>query len=916
MKRGRPTPGLQLWPEQEWHRLTTDETLVKLDSDLDHGLSATTADTRLAEYGPNTITPQKGTGPLRRALAQFNQPLVIILILAGTVTAVLEEWVDAGVIFGVVVINAVVGYLQESKAVKAIEALSRTMTAEATVLRDGRRMRLSASELVPGDVVVLQAGDKIPADVRLTYSRDLRVDESALTGESVPVGKETAPLAAETELADRVNMAYASSLVTGGQGAGVVIATGDATEVGRISHLISETAEIATPLTRKIAQFSKVLLFVILGLALITAVVGIVRGEAVVDMFMAAVALAVGAIPEGLPAAVTITLAIGVSRMARRQAIIRKLPAVETLGSTTVICSDKTGTLTENQMTVQRMVTRDGVFTVTGGGYAPEGEVLEAGGAAAGGGRAALKAMLRAGVLCNDSSLYEEEGHWHVNGDPTEGALLVSAAKAGIDREELEHDHPRLDTVPFESEHQYMATLHGVRQGDDNSHVAYIKGAVEKVVARCSSELGHDGSLIDLEPGRIESVATEMASNGLRVLAFARKDLPAEVNEITHADVEEGLVFLGLQGMIDPPRREALQAIEACHAAGVQVKMITGDHVVTAVAIADQLNLRSPGSTFTEAVAAMSGAELAVLSDEELVKTVEHTHVFARVTPEQKLRLVNALQNQDHVVAMTGDGVNDAPALRQADIGVAMGTTGTEVAKEAADMVLTDDNFASIEAAVEEGRGVFDNLTKFIAWTLPTNVGEGLVILAAVFAGVALPILPVQILWINMTTAILLGLMLAFEPKEIGIMERPPRSPRAPILDRALIERIVIVGALLLIGAFGLYELAERTGHSLAEARTVAVNVFVLGEMFYLFNCRSLALPSWRMSLRTNHLLLAGVVAMTALQLLYTYLPGMNSLFGSAPIDGGLWAWVIGAALAIHIIVEIEKAIRRRHMRR
>jgi len=883
---------------------------------LDHGLSAATAETRLAEYGPNTITPHKGAGPLRRALAQFNQPLVIILIIAGAVTAALEEWVDAGVIFGVVVINAIVGYLQESKAVKAIEALSRTMTAEATVLRDGRRVRLSASELVPGDVVVLQAGDKIPADMRLTYSRDLRIDESALTGESVPVEKETKPLAAETELADRVNMAYASSLVTAGQGAGVVVGTGDATEVGRISHLISEAEEIATPLTRKIAQFSKVLLFVILGLAVVTAVVGMIRGEAAVDMFLAAVALAVAAIPEGLPAAVTITLAIGVSRMARRRAIIRKLPAVETLGSTTVICSDKTGTLTENQMTVQRMVTRDGAFTVTGGGYSPEGEVLDAAGSAAGGGWAALEAMLRAGVLCNDSSLYEEEGHWHVNGDPTEGALLVSAAKAGINREELEHDHPRLDTVPFESEHQYMATLHGVREGDGDGHVAYVKGAVEKIVARSSSELGRDGSLVDLEPARIESLATEMASGGLRVLAFARKDLPAEADEITHADVEEGLVFLGLQGMIDPPRQEALKAIEACHAAGVQVKMITGDHVVTAVAIADQLNLRRPGCALTETVAAISGAELAALSDEELVETVEDTYVFARVTPEQKLRLVDALQDQGHVVAMTGDGVNDAPALRQADIGVAMGVTGTEVAKEAADMILTDDNFASIEAAVEEGRGVFDNLTKFIAWTLPTNVGEGLVILAAVFAGVALPILPVQILWINMTTAILLGLMLAFEPKETGIMERPPRSPKAPILDRVIIERIVIVGALLLLGAFGLYELAERTGHSLAEARTVAVSVFVFGEMFYLFNCRSLTLPSWRMSLRTNHLLFAGVGLMLALQLLYTYLPGMNSLFGSAPIGWQLWAWVIGAALAIHVIVEVEKGIRRRQERR
>ena len=879
------------------HRLTTGETVVSLATDLDRGLTASEVQTRLAEYGPNTITPQKGIGPLRRALAQFNQPLILILIVAGAVTAALGEWVDAGVIFGVVVINASIGYLQEAKAVKAIEALSRAMTVEATVVRDGQRIRLSASELVPGDVVILQAGDKIPADTRLTYSRDLRVDESALTGESLPVEKQTDPLLEETALADRTNMGYASTLVTAGQGAGIVVATGDATEVGRISDLIATAHEIKTPLTRKIAAFSKVLLYVILGLAVLTAIVGLLRGEPVADMFMAAVALAVGAIPEGLPAAVTITLAIGVSRMAHRRAIIRKLPAVETLGSTTVICSDKTGTLTENQMTVQHIATGAGVYAVTGGGYTPEGTIDgpiavprdEPGGKALGAG---LAEVLRAGALCNDSSLYQEEGHWRVSGDPTEGALIVSAVKAGLNREELEHLFPRLDTVPFESEHQYMATLHrvvsphgsGAGPGAEG-RIAYVKGAVEKVVARCSSELSGDGSLIPVDTQRVERLATEMASQGLRVLAFACKDLPADTDEITHEEVETGLLFLGLQGMIDPPRAAALEAIKACHAAGIQVKMITGDHALTAAAIAYQLNLRRPGCMTLDDMRPLNGTQLAALSDADLAQTAEETYVFARVTPEQKLRLVNALQSRGHVVAMTGDGVNDAPALRQADIGVAMGIAGTEVAKEAADMILTDDNFASIEAAVEEGRGVFDNLTKFIAWTLPTNLGEGLVIMAAIFAGVALPILPVQILWINMTTAVLLGLVLAFEPKEEGIMLRSPRAPKAPILDSVLIGRIVLVGVLLLAGAFGLFEYAQLTGHSLAEARTVAANVFVFGEMFYLFNCRSLTLPSWRVSLRTNHFLLGGVGLMLALRLLYTYLPGMNRLFGTAPIS-------------------------------
>ncbi|MBN1631146.1 MAG: HAD-IC family P-type ATPase, partial [Thermoleophilia bacterium] len=798
-------------PATQWHRLTTDETLHLLATDLDTGLSSDAVEARRAEHGPNSITPQKTTGPLQRALAQFNQPLVIILIIAGAITAALREWVDAGVIFGVVVINAIIGYLQEAKAVKAIEALSRAMTTEATTVREGRRVRISAVELVPGDVVVLQAGDKVPADLRLTYSRDLRIDESTLTGESLPVEKSAQPLEEETQLADRANMAYASTLATAGQGTGIVVAIGDGTEVGRISHLISEAEDLKTPLTRKIAHFSKLLLFIILGLAVVTAVVGILRGEGAVEMFMAAVALAVGAIPEGLPAAVTITLAIGVSRMARRRAIIRKLPAVETLGSTTVICSDKTGTLTENQMTVQRIAARGGEYTVSGGGYTPEGSIVAAaqdaseaaaltGDAVTGG----LAELLRAGALCNDSSLYHEDEQWHINGDPTEAALLVSAAKAGLNREELEHHFPRLDTVPFESEHQYMATLHATTPNADpgDGRVAYVKGAMEKVLARCSAELGPDSSEIELESTRIEQAAMEMASSGLRVLAFARKDLPDETDEITHVHVEEGLVFLGLQGMIDPPRQEALNAIEACHAAGVQVKMITGDHALTAIAIATQLKLHKPGCVEDGPIRAVTGTELAAIDDDDLIKVVEDTFVFARVTPEQKLRLVDALQSQNHVVAMTGDGVNDAPALRQADIGVAMGITGTEVAKEAADMILTDDNFASIEAAVEEGRGVFDNLTKFIAWTLPTNLGEGLVILAAVFAGIALPILPVQILWVNMTTAVLLGLMLAFEPKETGIMERPPHAPKAPILDKVLMGRIAIVGALLLAGAF------------------------------------------------------------------------------------------------------------------
>lgn len=927
-----------------WHRLTVPETLEILQANSELGLDEAEVQRRQTRYGPNVITPRRGPGALRRLLAQFSQPLVIILVIAGAVTAALREWVDAGVIFGVVLINALVGYLQETKAVKAIEALAKAMTVEATVVRGGQRMVLPASQLVPGDLVNLQSGDKVPADLRLLYARELRVDESTLTGESLPVDKHTDALPADTVLAERSNMVYATTLVTAGQALGVVTSTGDDTEVGRISHLIAQATELKTPLTRKIASFSKVLLLVIIGLAVVTALVGILRGEAAFDMFMAAVALAVGAIPEGLPAAVTITLAIGVSRMARRRAIIRKLPAVETLGSTTVICSDKTGTLTENQMTVQAVAVGEAYFTLTGLGYHPEGEVIGPDGSPLD--RLSLPPglveVLRAGLLCNDSSLYQEEGLWRISGDPTEGALIVAASKAGLLQEEETHLFPRLDTLPFESEHQYMATLHEPRQyfvtgrpaiegrpldaetpeppgplgSQGTARVAYVKGAPEKILARCRSQMAIDGSEQGLNTSLVEETARRMAEQGLRVLAHARKTLPAEVSEITHQTVDSGLTLLGLEGMIDPPRQEAIEAVRACHTAGIQVKMITGDHALTAAAIALQLGIRDPSCEPDQKPRPLTGAELAALADEELPQVAEETYVFARVSPEQKLRLVTALQSRGHIVAMTGDGVNDGPALRQADIGVAMGRAGTEVAKEAADMVLTDDNFASIEAAVEEGRGVFDNLTKFITWTLPTNLGEGLVILAAIFAGLTLAITPVQILWINMTTAVLLGLMLAFEAKEAGIMSRPPRSPRAPILDRVLVGRIAIVGVVLLAGAFGLFEYAQHHGYSLAQARTVANNVFVFGEMFYLFNCRSLTAASWRVRLSGNPLLWAGVTAMTSLQLLYTYLPAMNNLFGTAGIPALSWVWILGVALAIHVVVEVEKLVRRRWGRR
>jgi len=889
---------------QHWHHLPIAEVVELLEGDLERGLDRFAVEHRREAFGANTITAQKGQGPLLRFLLQFHQPLIYILIVSGLITAFLGEWVDSGVIFGVVLVNAIVGYLQEAKAVNALAALARTMTTEATVLRQGEKRRLPATELVVGDIVILQSGDKVPADLRLFQVRDLQIAEAALTGESAPVVKDQGEHGHDTALADRKNMAYASTLVTYGQGSGIVTAIGDATEVGRISQLISAAKALETPLTRKISEFSNVLLYVILGLAGLTIVVGLLRGQAFLDIFMAAVALAVGAIPEGLPAAVTITLAIGVARMAKKRAIIRKLPAVETLGSTTVICTDKTGTLTENQMTVQEIVTGGQAFTVSGSGYNPRQGKISPATALPSPVSPALLECLRAGLLCNDSQLVEQDGVWQVHGDPTEGALLTSARKGGLGAEALAAS-PRLDTVPFESEHQYMATLHAGGLG--GQRLVYLKGAVEALLARCDQQIDEQGNAVALRPTEIQAAVKGMAAQGLRVLAMASKEMAPETSAIHHKDLTAGLVFLGLQGMIDPPRAEAIAAVKTCQAAGIRVKMITGDHPVTALAIARQVGLYRSGSGPGALV--MTGPELEKLSDSELIARAEDTAVFARVSPEQKLRLVEALQARGQVVAMTGDGVNDAPALKRANIGVAMGITGTEVAKEAADMILTDDNFSSIEAAVEEGRGVFANLVKFIAWALPANLGEGLVILTAVFLGVTLPILPVQILWINMTTAGFLGLALAFEPKESGIMLRPPREPNAPILSHSVIFRITLVSFLMLGAAFWLFAWEQAAGATLAEARTAAVNAFVMVELFYLFNCRSLEKSIFQLGLFSNLWVLAGAVAMVVLQLAYTYLPVMNRLFQSAPIDLATWGRTVLAGVAVFVIIEIEKRL-------
>lgn len=891
------------------HSLEADEVLRILDVDPEKGLDLLEVRARQERFGRNVVPSAAGQGPWMRFLLQFHQPLIYILLAAAAVTFVLHEWVDSGVILGVVLVNAIVGFLQESKAAKALEALARTTHTDARVLRGGEVRTVPSDELVPGDVVLLQSGDKAPADLRLFACRDLQIDESALTGESAPVSKRTAPLPRSTSLADRANLAFSSTLATYGQGRGVVFATGKDTEVGKISHLISTADVLETPLTRKIAQFSRILLAVILLLAAGTFVVGVVRDQPVIDIFLAAVALAVAAIPEGLPAAVTIILAIGVARMAQRRAIIRKLPAVETLGSTTTICSDKTGTLTVNQMTVRAIRTVAGSYEVSGAGYSPDGEIRRAGGEGASPDQdAGLRESLLTGLLCGDSSVFESEGRWEIEGDPTEAALVVASAKGGFDAEDWKKRRPRVDAIPFESQHQYMATLHEDR--DAGGMRLHMKGAVEVVLSKCRGALGGDGNEAPLDREKVQRQVEELAAQGLRVLAMAVGQAPPETRSIAHEDVR-GLLYAGVQGMIDPPRPEAIRAVETCQSAGVAVKMITGDHAATARAVAGQIGLAGAREEGTDRLAALTGAELSDLPDARLIEEAERVAVFARVSPEQKLRLVRALQAKGHVVAMTGDGVNDAPALKQADIGVAMGLGGTEVAKEAADMVLTDDNFATIEAAVEEGRGVFDNLTKFLVWTLPTNGGEGLVILAAIAAGIALPVYPVQVLWINMTTAVLLGMTLAFEPKEPDIMRRRPRDPHGAILSPTFVLRIAVVSGLMLLGAFGSFRWALDQGASLNEARTVAVNVFVFVELFYLFNCRSLTHSILYVGVLSNRWTWMGAAAMAALQLVFTYVPFMNRMFHSAPIGWDAWLRILATGAATFAIIELEKAVGR-----
>jgi magnesium-transporting ATPase (P-type) len=881
------------------HALEPEQVLATVDSS-DGGLTTAQVKTRLGQYGFNRLAPPPVRGALARFAAQFNNALIYTLMAAGLVTLGLGHWVDSAVIFGVVLINALIGFVQEGRAERAIEAIRDMLSPMATVVRDGARVQIAAEGLVPGDIVVLQAGDKVPADIRLLRARGLQIQESALTGESVPVHKDLAPVANDAALGDRTSMAYSGTLVTYGQGTGVVVATGTATEIGQISSLLSKVEPLSTPLLRQLAVFGRRLTMAILALAVLTFLFGrFVYGFDTVSMFLAAVGLAVAAIPEGLPAIMTIALAIGVRRMAVHNTIIRLLPAVETLGSVTVICTDKTGTLTRNEMTVRSIATGRHVYDVTGEGYAPLGEFRLDSAEVEPADHPVLTELLSAGLLCSDAGIRRVDGAWIMDGDPTEGAIVAAAMKAGLDPDGLRRSCLRVDEIPFESERQFMATLHHDHAGHGQ---VFVKGAPEKLLALCDSQAGPDGTQ-PLDRDYWHRCVHAIARQGQRTLAIARRRTTREHLHLRDEDLSRDLEFLGVLGLIDPPRQEAIEAVAQCRAAGIDVKMITGDHAGTAQAVARLLGLDHADNVLDGT--AIDGTDAAGLAAK-----IRDADVFARTSPAHKLRLVEALQADGLIVAMTGDGVNDAPALKRADIGVAMGGKGTDAAKEAAEMVLADDNFASIAYAVREGRAVYDNITKALAYILPTSFGEAFMIVMAVLAGQALPITAVQILWVNMITTVTLALAIAFERPERDVMLKPPRRPDTPLLTGFLTWRIVFVTAVMVGGAYGLFLWHMAQGTDLATARTIAVNTIVLFEVFYLFNARRLRSPALgRGAGRSIGPALIASVLVIVFQLAWTYAPPLQFLFDSRPLDATAWLQATAVAATIFVLVEAEKLL-------
>lgn len=884
-------PGLDA--ARAWHGRAADTVIADLASSRG-GLAADEAARRLASEGPNELPRTPRRSALRRFIAQFNNVLIYFLLIAAVAAALLADVIDAGVIMAVVLVNAAVGFIQEGRAEKALDAVRELISPEATVLRDGRRQRVAVRDLVTGDVVIVEPGDRVPADLRLLRSPRLLIDESLLTGESLASEKDVASVAPEAPLGDRRCMAYSGTLVAAGQGLGIIVATGLRTEIGRISSLLQNVETLSTPLLRQIDALAKRFTwFVIAGGGVLFAFAVLVRGYGWGEALIAVVALAVGIVPEGLPAVITITLAIGVRRMARRNAAIRRLPAVETLGATSVICTDKTGTLTRNEMTAGRILTGAGQVLVSGSGYAPKGELRPLGGQDPRVVGAASLGVIRCGLLCNDADLALVGDRWTVAGDPMEGALIALALKAGLDPDSLRRAWPRVDEIPFDAAHRFMATLHRDPGGDS---VAFVKGAPEALLPMAADSE---------QPRAWNHWIAAAGAEGDRVLAFGVKRFAAPKTGLQFGDLAS-LEILGLVAFFDPPRPEAKAAIAECRSARISVKMITGDHAATAAAIARQLEIAPDPQVAT-------GAQIDAMTDIELRDCVERVSVFARTSPENKLRIVRALQARGRIVAMTGDGVNDAPALKQADVGVAMGIKGAEAAKEAAEMVLLDDNFVTIVGAVREGRTVHDNIQKVITWEIPTNGGEALAVVVAIAMGFSLPMTATQILWSNLILTATLGLVLAFEPSEPGVMRRRPRKAQAPLLSPFLIWRVVLVSILLTAATLGVFFYALRTGRDLETARTMVVNTFIVAEIFYLFNVRHLHATTFslRGALGTRPVLIAIAVLVTG-QLLFTYAPIMQRLFGSRPVGLADWGLIITVSIGLMVLLEAEKALMRR----
>jgi magnesium-transporting ATPase (P-type) len=888
----------------DWAAIDVDDVMAELETSKG-GLDADTAAGRLKEYGPNRLAATVKRGPLKRLLAQFDNLLIYVLLGAAGLAVLIGHAIDALVILAVVMVNTAIGFFQEGKAEDALEAIRGMIDPEATVRRDGEKIKVPADEVVPGDIILIESGDRVAADLRLIRAKNLKLDEAALTGESVPVDKQVEAAPAGSDLGDRTSMAFSGTFVAAGQGAGVVVATATKTELGRISGMLSEVVELKTPLIRQMDQFARQITFVVMAAAVLVFVMAyLVQGFALVEAFMAVVGLFVAAIPEGLPAVMTVTLAIGVQRMAGRKAIIRRLPAVETLGAVSVICSDKTGTLTRNEMTVRSIATTAGVVEVSGTGYAPEGAFERDGETLDPREDDLLEALLEVAILCNDAEVREKDGSWQAAGDPMEAALTALAMKAGHEPAERREKQERLDEIPFDSAHKFMATLN-VRDGgaEAKGHAILVKGAPERLIELAGEVQGENGPEAIDRDAWLERVS-ELAAKGERVLGFAVKRVGTDQGSLDHEHLEEGLVLLGLMGFIDPPRDEAIEAVRACKAAGIRVVMITGDHALTAKAIAKQLGLADDPHVLT-------GRELEEMNDEELKKAALETQVFARTTPEHKLRLVEALQSDGLTVAMTGDGVNDAPALKRADVGVAMGKKGTEAAKEASEMVLADDNFASIVAAIREGRTVYDNLKKTILFLLPINGGESMTIVFAILAGLDLPITPVQILWVNMVSSVALAMVLAFEPTEPGTMRQQPRPAGEPILRGDVIWRILFISVLFLIGAFGMFAWAIDRGLPVELARTMVVNTIVVMEIFYLFSVRY----TYGASLTLKGLLgtpavLAGISAVVLLQFTFTYAPFMAIPFDTSPVAFSDGLVIVAVGAVFFAVVEVEKRVR------